>query len=256
MKQCPVCQKPVSDFALECPHCKANMDTKPQPFIPASAVIPVKAPVTSKADYLAIVLLSLVVFFISGIIQHFESLSAVRYYGEMVMVAYTVIHNDIICMVLTGLTALLIMLAMHFYHRRGCSIKGYLFTSLWVFVLFCLLHVLLSYQILPPELFVAHSMVVEHVEAVLPTAILVNAFLYPGYVLIAYWGIITLGKKKGYLAAAIGAVLLVIDTILRTPLSVALRLSWTAMFYLRFPILAYLLFAGVLMIMKITSGKK
>jgi uncharacterized membrane protein YvbJ len=72
MKQCPVCQKPVSDFALECPHCKAKMDTKPQltnvnHTEPVEKVIVAKKASPIKADYLSVVMLTLILFFITQI---------------------------------------------------------------------------------------------------------------------------------------------------------------------------------------------
>lgn len=260
MKQCPVCQKPVSDFALECPHCKAKMDTKPQPTQTnhndsTEGAIHAKESSLVKADYLSIAMLSLILFFVSEIIRFIESFYVNNLFGTIAMVAYAVANNRISTIILTVFSALLISLAMRFYHRRSSSIKGFAFTSLAVVAVFGLFHLILSFLILPPSLFLADSAATAQVKEMLPTLILFNTLLYPGYVLISYWGIGTSGKKKGYLAAGIGALLVVIVMFLRAPLPMVMGLSWTAMYFVGFPIFAYLLFAGILVVMKITTGK-
>lgn len=261
MKQCPICQKPVSDFALECPHCKAKMDTKPQltktnHAEPVEKVILAKEASPVKADYLSVVMLSLILFFISKILQNIETIYIGKFFGDLAMVAYTVANNQISTIILTVFSTLLISLAMRFYHRRSSSVKGFAFTSLAVVVVFGLFHLILSFLILPPSLFLADSAVTAQVKEMLPTLILFNTLLYPGYVLLGYWGIIILGKRKGYLAAGIGAFLLVLVMFLRAPLPAAMGLSWTEMYFFVFPIFAYLLFACILVIMKITTGRK
>lgn len=261
MKQCPVCQKPVSDFALECPHCKAKMDTKPQltktnHAEPVEKEILAKEASPIKADYLSVVMLSLILFFINKILQNIETIYIGQFFGDLAMVAYSVANNQISTIILTVFSALLISLAMRFYHRRSSSVKGFAFTSLAVVVVFGLFHLILSYLILPPSLFLADSAATAQVKEMLPTLILFNTLLYPGYVLISYWGIGTLGKKKGYLAAGIGALLVVIVMFLRAPLPMVMGLSWSSMYFFAFPIFAFLLYAGVLVIMKITTGRK
>ena len=261
MKQCPVCQKPVSDFALECPHCKAKMDTKPQltktnHAEPVEKEILAKETSPIKADYLSVVMLSLILFFINKILQNIETIYIGHFFGDLAMVAYSVANNQISTIILTVFSALLISLAMRFYHRRSPSNKGFAFVSLAVIVVFALFHLILSFLILPPQLFLDDSAAIKQAKEMLPTLILFNTLLYPGYVLLAYWGIAMLGKKKGYLAAGIGAFLLVLVMFLRAPLPMALGLSWKAMYFVGFPIFAYLLFVGVLVVMKITTGRK
>lgn len=261
MKQCPVCQKPVSDFALECPHCKAKMDTKPQltktnHAEPVEKEIPAKEASPIKADYLSVVMLSLILFFISKILQNIETIYIGKFFGYSAMAVYSVVNNQISTIILTVFSALLISFAMWFYHRRSQSIKGFAFVSLAVIVVFALFHFVLSFLILPPQLFLNDSAVINQAKEMLPTLILFNALLYPGYVLISYWGVSTLGKKKGYLAAGIGALLVVIVMFLRAPLPMVMGLSWSAMYFFVFPIFAFLLYAGVLVIMKITTGRK
>lgn len=261
MKQCPVCQKPVSDFALECPHCKAKMDTKPQLTEatyaePVDEAIRVKESSPVKADYLSVAMLTLILFFIIQIIQNIETIYIGKFFGYTAMAAYAVANNRISTIILTVFSALLISLAMRFYHRRSSSVKGFSITSLVVVIVFCLFHLILSFLILPPSLFLSDSAATAQVKEMLPTLILFNTLLYPGYVLISYWGICALGRKKGYLAAGIGAFLIVIVMFLRAPLPTIMGLSWKAMYFVGFPIFAFLLFAGILVIFRITSGKK
>lgn len=261
MKQCPVCQKLVSDFALECPHCKAKMDAKPQ-LTKANHAEPVEEAILAKetspvkADYLSVAMLSLILFFISEIIQNIETIYIGNLFGYSALAIYSVVNNKISTIILTVFSALLTSFAMWFYHRRSPSIKGFAFVSLVVIVVFALFHFILSFLILPPQLFLNDSAVINQAKVMLPTLILFNAILYPGYVLLGYWGITTLGKRKGYLAAGIGAFLLVLVMFLRAPLPGAMGLSWTEVYFVGFPIFAYLLFVGVLVVMKITTGRK
>ena len=100
MKQCPTCQKPVSDFALECPHCKAKMDTKPQ-LTNANHTEPVEEAILAKedspvkADYLSVVMLSLILFFISKILQNIETIYIGQFFGYSAMAVYSVVNNQI-----------------------------------------------------------------------------------------------------------------------------------------------------------------
>lgn len=261
MKQCPICQKPVSDFALECPHCKAKMDTKRQltntnHAEPVEKEILAKEASPVKADYLSVVILTLILFFITQILQNIETIYIGNLFGYSAVAIYSVVNNKISTIILTVFTALLISVAMWFYHRRSSSIKRFAIISLAVILVFALFHYILSFLILPPQLFLNDSAVINQAKVMLPTLILFNAILYPAYVLLGYWGITTLGKRKGYLAAGIGAFLLVLVMFLRAPLPAAMGLSWTEVYFVGFPIFAYLLFAGVLVIMKITTGRK
>lgn len=260
MKQCPVCQKPVSDFALECPHCKANMDTKPQltrtnHAEPVEKEILAKEASPNKADYLSVVTLTLILFFITQILNNIETIY-IYPFGISAVAIYSVVNNIISTTILTVFTALLISFAMWFYHHRSSSIKRFAIISLEVILVFALFHFILSFLMLPPQLFLNDSAEINQVKVMLPKLILFNAILYPAYVLLGYWGITTLGKRKGYLAAGIGAFLLVLVMFLRAPLPAAIGLSWTEVYFVGFPIFAYLLFAGVLVIMKITTGRK
>lgn len=255
MKQCPVCQKDVSDIAVECPYCKAKMDIKP-----AADTIGAKQSSPVKVDYLAIVLLSLMVFFVNVIIQFIEfsyvmNYDTVKSLGSMGLLIYTAVNNTLSTMILTVLTALMISLVMRLFRRWLSSTKGFIIAALVVIVIFGLLHSLLT---LPVWVLLVNSegIDINQGKGILSNLILFNAILYPAYVLLGYWGITTLGKRKGYLAAGIGAFLLVLVMFLRAPLPAAMGLSWTEVYFVGFPIFAYLLFAGVLVIMKITTGRK
>ena len=147
------------------------------------------------------------------------------------MAIYSVVNNKISTIILTVFSALLISVAMWFYHRRSSSIKRFAIISLAVILVFALFHYILSFLILSPQLFLNDSAAINQAKEMLPTLILFNALLYPGYVLISYWGIGTLGKKKGYLAAGIGALLVVIVMFLRAPLPMVMGLSWSSMYF-------------------------
>jgi hypothetical protein len=256
MKQCPVCQKQVSDFAVNCPHCKAPLNTKTQHIDPVVDVVAEKSAAPVKTDYLSIILLSLILFFISRIIRPIELRYVALIFGTLETVACSVLNNRLTCIILTAFSALLISLIMRFYHRRSSSIKGFTLVSLVVLAVFCLFHFVLSFLILPPQVFFSQSEIVNQVKETLPIAIPFNTLLYPGYVLISYYGILALGRKKGYLAAIIGAFLLVIVMFLRSVLPVAMDIPWTGIFFVGFPALSHLLFIGVITVMKINVGKR
>lgn len=255
MKQCHVCQKPVSDFALECPHCKAKMDVKVQRVESISETVPPKSSQTAKPDYLSIVLLSLILFFNNQVISYFENVSVARYYGDDTMAVNIVIGNCLHPIALTIFTVLLVCVAMRMYHHKQESLRVYSIISLAVIVIFGLFAILLA-QIITPQLFLNDAMLIEMAKKWLPSKIIFASLLYPGFVLLSYWGIHTLGKKKGYIATTVGALLLLIIMVLRGPLCVGMKLGWTAMYSGGFPIFTYLLFVGILVVMKITTGKK
>lgn len=254
MKNCPVCQKLVSDFAVECPHCNAKMNVEVQKVEVVSEAVPPKANPNVKPDYLSIILLSLIIFFLQTPINYVRTISGGNFFGDAVLVANTAIGYCLHPIALAVFTALLVCVAMRFYHRQGASIRVFSILSLSVIAIFGLLELLLT-QIITPQLFVNDTMIVEMAKKALPSAILFNAILYPGYVLISYWGIHALGRKKGYIASAIGALLLLVIVVLTSPLAAVMKLVWTTMYFFAFPVLAYLLYVGVLFIFQITGRR-
>lgn len=254
MKYCPVCQKQASDFAIECPHCKARMDAKVQRVEVITETAPKITATAPKADYLSIIFLSLILFFLSEPISYFRNIYGSRFYGEAVMIANIMIQNCLPPTALAVFTALLVCVGMYFYHRQEESLGLFSRIALAVIMIFMLLCSLLT-LVIPPEVFISDTTVIGMAEKTLTSAIFFNALLYPGYVLLSYWGIQTLGKIKGYIAAAIGAFLLLFIIVLTLPICLALKLTWSAMYFFAIPLLAHLLYAGVLAVFQLTGRK-